>query len=328
MENLKISKNTINYFRQMGIDCINNAFSVVYLNGSMRSVTAAINKILKDNKGSRVLCMATSTIKIFDKKEAIMDACVIFDLSKMDEETVENKNTKKKKVKITELTRQFCEINEIECINYSEGCIFFFGREEPVNYAISLIDIANKGISTTHITTVRVNEEFVNTCIIYDEEYNSEEYNSNIDVQISKSINLYCNNHNVTISNNGEGLVCMTGSMRHVAATISKIIEANKGSKVKDLQTKKISNGTDQETRRDIAIIEAKVRFSYWCKKQINKNTMLRFYQHLFLNYQKQIYLFIQSNIYTNFLLIDNLQYQSLPRFLHFWFFPKYHPKI
>lgn len=313
----------MSYFTQMGLECINNAFGVVYFNGTMRSIVAAIDKIKNDNEGARVIKVATSTIKIFNEKSAIMDACIIFDLPEIVTYATRDKSSKKKKkVQITEPIRLFCKENNIDCFNYSKGTVFFYGCVEHISTAITMIEDANKNLKIKYLQPVTVSikeeKEIGNVFAIFeDNDIVEKNYANDEIVEITKSIRLYCGNHNVKIDDNGKGLVCMTGSMRHVSATISKIREANKGS-VKDLQTKTISTGIDKETGRDIAIVNANVIFSYWCKKQINKNTMLRFYQHLFLNYQKQIYLSIQSNTYINFLPSNNQQLILLHQFLHF----------
>jgi len=233
----------------------------------MRSITAAIDKILKENEGARVLLVATSTIRIVSEKHAIMDACAIFDLTEMVESAEKDDNTKKKKVQITEPIKLFCKENNINCINYTEGTVFFYSSMKHISTAVSMILEANKGIKVKCLktTTVRVNkgEEFVNACTIFENDTEMiENNNSNdVNVQITKSIKLYCDNHNVTICDNGDGKFCMTGSMRQVSATISKILEANKGSKVKDLKTAKMEIDKDKENRKGITIVNANVSF-------------------------------------------------------------------
>ena len=82
MEKLNITNSAKHQFKMLGIDCINNARGAVYLQGSMRSVTMAISKLLVLNPGVRVKSMNTATVKIVgsgDENFAIVDACVIFE---------------------------------------------------------------------------------------------------------------------------------------------------------------------------------------------------------------------------------------------------------
>lgn len=265
MKYLQIKKSTRNYFEQMGLDFINNACYVEYFNGTMRSITAAIDKIRKDNEGTRVQWIATSNIKIVNEK-AIMDACVIFDLPKKVAHATSDKSSTKKKVQITEPIKHFCNENGINYVNFSKGAIFFYGNVKHISSAITMIEEANKNLKVKYLQSVTVNEgkEIANACAIFeDNDIVEENYTNDEIVKLTESISLYCDNHDVKISDNGVGSFCITGSMRYFAATISKILEANKDSKVKNLQTKSIGTGTDQETGRDIAIVAASVIFSY-----------------------------------------------------------------
>ena len=82
MEKLNISRSVKHQFKMLGIDCINNARGVVYLQCSMRSVSMAISKILVLNPGARVQSVNTATVSVVgpeDEKIAIVDACVIFE---------------------------------------------------------------------------------------------------------------------------------------------------------------------------------------------------------------------------------------------------------
>ena len=82
MEKLNITTGIREQFKNLGVDCINNARGAVYLHGSMRNVAMAISKLLVLNPGARVQCMNTATVKIADsggEKVAIVDACVIFE---------------------------------------------------------------------------------------------------------------------------------------------------------------------------------------------------------------------------------------------------------
>lgn len=82
MEKLNITNSAKHQFKMLGIDCINNARGAVYLQGSMRSVTMAISKILVLNPGVRVQCMNTATVEVItsgDEKLVIVQACIIFE---------------------------------------------------------------------------------------------------------------------------------------------------------------------------------------------------------------------------------------------------------
>lgn len=178
MKYLKISDKTKLYFENISVECINNAEGVVYFYGSMRNITAAISKILEENPGSQVQCITKTTIKIVDKKHAIMNARVIFDLSKM-VKTIkfEDDSTKEKKVKITDSLKHYCKNHDIVLINNSGGAIYFYGSLRGTSAAISKILESNDSIHIqcymSELVRTETNEKgkeyaIVNECVIFD----------------------------------------------------------------------------------------------------------------------------------------------------------------
>ena len=175
---LKISNTTKLYFGHIGVDCINNAEGVSYISGSMRNITAAISKIMKENKGARVQCMTTTMIKIVKEEHAIMEACVIFDLTNLVEQPeLEDDSTNEKKVKITDSVKLFCKNHDITLVNNSEGAVYFCGSMRDISAAISKILEGNKELHVQSLTSalVRIGKDkdkkdctIVNACVIFD----------------------------------------------------------------------------------------------------------------------------------------------------------------
>lgn len=175
---LKISNTTKLYFGHIGVDCINNAEGVSYISGSMRNIAAAISKIMKENKGARVQCMTTTMIKIVKEEHAIMEACVIFDLTNLVEQPeLEDDSTNAKKVKITDSVKLFCKNHDITLVNNSEGAIYFHGSMRDISSAISKILEGNKDLHVQCLTSalVKIVKDkdkkdcaIVNACVIFD----------------------------------------------------------------------------------------------------------------------------------------------------------------
>lgn len=178
MKYLKLSKTTGLYFEHLGVVCINNAEGVSYISGSMRNIAAATSKIMKENKGARVQCMTTTMIKIVKEEHAIMEACVIFNLTNLVEQPeLEDDSTNEKKVKITDSVKLFCKNHDITLVNNSEGAVYFCGSMRDISAAISKILEGNKDLHVQCLTSALVRTEkneqgkenaIVNACVIFD----------------------------------------------------------------------------------------------------------------------------------------------------------------
>lgn len=133
---------------------------------------------MKENKGARVQCMTTTMIKIVKEEHAIMEACVIFDLTNLVEQPeVEDDSTNAKKVKITDSVKLFCKNHDITLVNNSEGAIYFHGSMRDISAAISKILEGNKELHVQSLTSalVRIGKDkykkdytIVNACVIFD----------------------------------------------------------------------------------------------------------------------------------------------------------------
>ena len=177
MNHLKIDNKTKLYFEHISVDCINNAEGVVYLEGSIRNISAAISKILKINKGARIQSLKIAVVKIVRDEHAIANACVIFDLSKMVDQATSEKNNEDK-LEFTKSMGLYCRNHGITYNNNAEKVVYLAGNMRNISAVISKILEVNKDVHVQHFktTTVRIEKDketekeyaYLNACVIFE----------------------------------------------------------------------------------------------------------------------------------------------------------------
>ena len=178
MNYLRINNNTKAYFEHISVDCINNVEGIVYLEGSMRNVSAAISKLLNTNKGARIQSITKAVVNIFRNEHVIVNACVIFDLSKMADTSISGNEKDENKLEFTKSMRLFCKKHGITCNSHAEKVVYLEGSMRNISAVISKICEVNKDVHVQHfvkeIASIKKDEEtgkeyaYLNACVIFD----------------------------------------------------------------------------------------------------------------------------------------------------------------
>ena len=177
MNYLKIKETTKDYFKHINVTCINNVEGIVYLEGIMMNISAAISQLLKSNKGARIQSITNAVVSTF-KDDVIVNTGVIFDLSKTVDLSVTNSDKDENKLKFTKSMRLFCQNRGVTCKNYAEKVVYLAGSMRNILAVISKILEVNNDVQFKHFVNEKASTKkdtetgkeyaYVNACVIFE----------------------------------------------------------------------------------------------------------------------------------------------------------------